>query len=102
MRTFSGLYYKGVLLVLSYCLQGPINSYLSFLKSILILCLHNADTLNICMKDFGSLKRIIDKMITMTTLTFFQACLNKKVLCLFYDSAYMGRSAPTTAFDGAI
>ena len=60
--------------------------------------IHNADTLNICMKDFGSLKRIIDKMATMRTLTF----LNKKVLCLFYDSAYMGRSTPTTAFDGAI
>ena len=65
-------------------------------------CLHNADTLNICMKDFGSLKRIIKKMATMRTLTFFQACSNKKVLCLFYDSAYTGRSTPTTAFDGAI
>ena len=32
----------------------------------------------------------------------FQACLNKKVLRLFYDSAYTGRSTPTTAFDGAI
>ena len=66
------------------------------------LCLHNADTLNICMKDFGSLKLIIDKMATMRTLTFFQACLNKKVLSLFYDSAYTGRSTPTIAFDGAI
>ena len=25
------------------------------------------------------------------TLTFFQACLNKMVLCLFYDNAYKGR-----------
>ena len=32
----------------------------------------------------------------------FQACLNKKVLSLFYDSAYTGRSTPTIAFDGAI
>ena len=32
----------------------------------------------------------------------FQACFNKKGLCLFYDSAYTGRSTPTTAFDGAI
>ena len=47
-------------------------------------------------------KKIIDKMATMRTLTFFQACLSKKVLCLFYDSAYMCRSTPTTAFDGAI
>ena len=53
-------------------------------------------------KDFGSLKQIIKKMTTMRTLTFFQACLHKKVLCLFYDSAYTGRSTPTTAFDGAI
>ena len=72
------------------------------LKEHLILCLHNADTLNICMKDFGSLKRIIDKMVAMRTLTFFQACLNKKVLCLFYDSAYTDQSTTTTAFDGAI
>ena len=33
---------------------------------------------------------------------FSQACFNKKGLCLFYDSAYAGRSTPTTAFDGAI
>ena len=32
----------------------------------------------------------------------FQACLNKKVLCLFYDSAYTCQSTSTTAFDGAI
>ena len=51
---------------------------------------------------FFSLKRIIDKMATMRTLTFFQACLNKKVLSLFYNSAYTGRSTPTIAFDGAI
>ena len=44
----------------------------------------------------------IDKMAYMRTLTFFQACLNKKMLCLFYDSAYTDRSTPTTAFDGAI
>ena len=41
-------------------------------------------------------------MATMRTLTFFQACLNKKVLSLFYDSANTGRSTPTIAFDGAI
>ena len=41
-------------------------------------------------------------MAAMRTLTFFQACFSKKGLCLFYDSAYMGRSTPTTAFDGAI
>ena len=67
----------------------------------MILCLHNADILNICIKEFGSLKRIIDVMATMRTLTL-QNCLNKKVICLFYESAYTGRSTPTAAFDGAI
>ena len=47
-------------------------------------------------------KQIIDKIATMITLIFFQVCLNKKVLCLFYDSAYMCQSTPITAFDGAI
>ena len=28
----------------------------------LILCLYNVDTLNICMKEFGSVKIIFDKM----------------------------------------
>ena len=36
------------------CLHGPINSYHSFWLSNLILCLYNVDTLNICMKEFGS------------------------------------------------
>ena len=29
------------------------------------LCIHNVDTLNICMKEFGSQKLIIDKMTFM-------------------------------------
>ena len=41
----------------------------------------NADTLNICIKEFGSQKSISDKMAAMRTLTFFQACFNKKGLC---------------------
>ena len=49
-----------------------------------------------------SQKSTIEKMAAMRTLSFFQACFNKKGLCLFYDSAYTGRSTPTTAFDGAI
>ena len=44
-------------------------------------------------------KNISDKMAAMRTLTFFQACFNKKGLCLFYDGAYTGRSIPITAFD---
>ena len=42
-------------------------------------------------------KNIFDKMVGMRTW-IFQACIND--LC--YDSAYTGRSTPTTAFDGAI
>ena len=49
------------------CLDGPINSYHSFLWSNLILCIHNVDILNICMKEFGSQKIIIDKMTAMRT-----------------------------------
>ena len=37
------------------------------------ICLHNADTLKICMKvQFGSQKSIIYKMAAMSTLTFFR------------------------------
>ena len=41
-----------------WCLHGPINSYHSFEWSNLILCLYNIDTLNICMKEFGSEKKM--------------------------------------------
>ena len=33
----------------------------------LILCLYNEDTLNICMKEFGSEKIIFDKMTAVRT-----------------------------------
>ena len=39
-----------------WCLHGPINFYYSCWWSNLILCLYNVDTLNICMKEFGSEK----------------------------------------------
>ena len=39
-----------------WCLHGPINSYYSFWWSNLILCLYNVDTLDICIKEFGSEK----------------------------------------------
>ena len=44
-----------------WCLHGPINSYYSFWWNNLILCRYNADTLNICMKEFGSQKMILTK-----------------------------------------
>ena len=50
------------------------------------------------MKEFGSEKIIFDKMTAVRTLTIFS------LIGLFYiiDSAFMGGSTPTTAFDGAI
>ena len=81
-----------------WCLHGPINSYHSFWWSDLILCLYNVDTLNICMKEFGSQKLIFDKMTAERTLTIFP--LNGFCICI--DGAFMGRSTPNTAFNGAI
>ena len=43
-----------------WCLHGLINYY-SFWWNNLILCRYNADTLNICMKEFGSQKIILTK-----------------------------------------
>ena len=37
----------------------------------LILFLYNVDTLNICMKEFGSEKIIFDKMTAVRTYTIF-------------------------------
>ena len=44
-----------------WCLHGLINSYYSFWWNNLILCRYNANTLNICMKEFGSQKIILTK-----------------------------------------
>ena len=44
-----------------WCLHGPINSYYSFWWNNLILYRYNVDTLNICMKEFGSQKIILTK-----------------------------------------
>ena len=44
-----------------WCLHGLTNSYYSFWWNNLILCRYNADTLNICMKEFGSQKIILTK-----------------------------------------
>ena len=44
-----------------WCLHGLINSYYSFWWNNLIRCRYNADTLNICMKEFGSQKIILTK-----------------------------------------
>ena len=57
----------GCLYMHRWCLHGPINSYHSFWRINLILCLYNVDTLNICMKEFGSEKIIFDKMTAVKT-----------------------------------
>ena len=44
-----------------WCLHGLINSYYSFWWNNLILCRYNADTLNICLKEFGLQKIIRSK-----------------------------------------
>ena len=55
------------MLMLLWAIHGPINSYHSFLWNSLILCLYNVNTLNICMKEFGSEKIIFDKMTAVRT-----------------------------------
>ena len=81
-----------------WCLHGLINSYYSFWWNNLILCRYNADTLNICMKEFGSQKNNFDKMTTVRTYTIIPLY----GFCICMDSAFMGQSTPTTALDGAI
>ena len=51
----------GLLYMHRWCLHGPINSFYSFWWNNLILCRYNVDTLNICMKEFGSQKIILTK-----------------------------------------
>ena len=54
-----------------WCLHGSINSYHSFWWSNLILCPLNIDTLNICMKEFGSEKIILTKWQLWELRQFF-------------------------------
>ena len=81
-----------------WCLHGPISSYYSFWWNNLILCRYNVDTLNICMKEFGSQKIILTKW----QLWELKTIIPLFGFCICMDSAFMGRSSPTTAFDGAI
>ena len=81
------------------CLHGQINSYHSFWWSILILCLYNVDTLNICMKEFGSEKIIFVKWQQWELRQF---SLIRTGVCICIDGAFIGRSTSTTAFNGAI
>ena len=50
------------------------------------------------MKEFGSEKIIFDKMTAVRPETIIPLY----GFCLCIDSAFMGRSTPTTAFDGEI
>ena len=51
----------------------------------MILFLYNVDTLNICMKEFGSEKIIFDKMTAVRTYNYSLIWL---WICM--DSAFMG------------
>ena len=65
----------------------------------LILCRYNADTLNICMKEYWFTKIIFDKMTTVRTYTIiplYGFCIVPWIVPLWADQH------PTTAFDGAI
>ena len=59
-----------------YCLYGPINSYYGFCWSHLILCHHNTDTLNMCMK-----KYYFGKII----LTNLQLCELRQFLYIVFN-----------------
>ena len=54
-----------------WCLHGPINFYHSFEWNNLILCLYYVNTLNICMKEFGSEKIIFSKITAVRTKSIF-------------------------------
>ena len=65
------------------------------------------------MKEFGSEKIIFDKMTALRTQLFpYMAFVYAWIVplwadhiygfCICMDSAFMGRSTPTTAFDGTI
>ena len=55
--------------------------------------LYNVDTWNICMKEFGFCQN--DSCENLDNISLIG-------LCICIDGAFMGRSTPTTAFDGAI
>ena len=54
-----------------------------------MLCQYNVDIMNICMKEYISFVEL-RKIIPLYGF------------CICMGSAFMGRSTPTTAFDGAI
>ena len=54
-----------------WCLHGQINFYHSFEWNNLILCLYNVNTLNICMKEFGSEKIFLTKLQLWELRQFF-------------------------------
>ena len=65
-----------------------------------MLFLYNVDTLNICMKEFGSEKIDFDKNDSCENLDNFP--LIHVGLLYMHRWCLLGRSTPTTAFDGAI
>ena len=72
---------KGLCLFYDSAYMGQSTPITAF-GSILILCLHNTDTLNICMKEFGSPKSISDKIAATRTYIFLGLFQQKAVKML--------------------
>ena len=70
----SGLAVKVLIRVCDY-MHGEISLYQSFHWNHLILCMHNVDTLNICMKKFDAIKILFDKMTEFWTQPFLDNLL---------------------------
>ena len=85
-----------------WCLHGPINSSYSFRWNNLILCLYNVDALNICMKESGWKKLVFDSQKIIFDKMTADSWHLIGLLYMRIDGAFMGRSTPTTAFNGAI
>ena len=63
--------------------------------------MHNVDTMNICMKEFGSQKHIIDKMTVMRTWTIFTDCVRGySSTCAMIVHTRADQLLLITAFDG--
>ena len=74
-------------------MYGEFNLFHSFYWNILILCIHNVDTLDICMKKFDAIKILFDKMTAFWTEPFFTLLC----ACTMYKESYCshpGRPRP--------
>ena len=71
MAAFVNLDNIFVYVCLASALVGRSTCTRAFDETIQILCIHNVDTLNICMKEIDCIKIIIDKITAVGTRQFF-------------------------------